>query len=240
MKLPTIQGTIHRRILANFRVDPQVMQKQIPACFQLKLHNGYAIAGICLIRLEHIRPKFTPAFVGMNSENAAHRVAVFWDGENQKKEGVFIARRDTGSMLNHLAGGKIFPGEHHHATFTVEETASTIKLEMKSDDGSVNLGIDGEITDTLPTTSIFNSLIDSSKFFEGGALGYSVTSDAHRLDGLTLETKEWRVEPLKINSVHSNYFFDEAKFPKGSIEFDHALLMRNVTHEWHQAKDLFV
>ncbi len=106
MRLPTIQGVIHRRILANFRVDPQVMQKQIPSRFAPTLHEGYAVAGICLIRLEHIRPKLVPAIVGISSENAAHRVAVTWDDEGRLRQGVFISRRDTDSNSTiFLAGG---------------------------------------------------------------------------------------------------------------------------------------
>src|SRR5687768_18549974 len=102
MRLPTIQGIIHRRILANFRVDPQVMKKQLPSRFTPKLHNGFAVAGICMIRLDHIRPKMMPEFIGISSENAAHRVAVLWDEDDDTHEGVFISRRDTDSQLNTL------------------------------------------------------------------------------------------------------------------------------------------
>jgi hypothetical protein len=93
MRLPTIQGTIRRRILANFRVDPQAMQTQLPARFRPKLHDGFAVAGICMIRLDHIRPKLMPEIVGISSENAAHRVAVLWDEDGSTREGVFISRR---------------------------------------------------------------------------------------------------------------------------------------------------
>ena len=240
MKLPTLQGIIHRRILTNFRVDPEIMQRQLPTRFRPKLHKGYAVAGICLIRLEHIRPKLVPKFAGLNSENAAHRVAVYWDEDGQTREGVFIARRDTGSTLNHLAGGRLFPGEHHHANFQIEESATQIKLAMQSDDGEFTIQVEGKIAEELPATSIFSSVAEASEYFAGGALGYSVTTDPHRLDGITLATKEWHVEPLEINCVHSSYFFDETKFPAGSIAFDHALVMRNVAHEWHAAADLYV
>jgi len=67
MRLPVIQGIIRRRILANFRVDAQAMQREIPGRFRPKLQNGLAIAGICLIRLEHIRPGAMPQIVGLNS-----------------------------------------------------------------------------------------------------------------------------------------------------------------------------
>ncbi len=240
MRLPVIQGTIRRRILANFRVDPETMQREIPPRFRPKLQNGFAVAGICLIRLEHIRPRSLPEIIGLNSENAAHRVAVTWDEGGSTREGVFISRRDTGSQIAHLAGGRIFPGEHHHASFAVTESESEISLAMKSDDAKVNLEIAGTIVRELPATSIFSSLANASSFFEGGSLGYSVTSDPGRLDGLKLATREWLVEPLEVRRIFSSYFSDETKFPKGTVEFDHALIMRNVEHEWHSADDLYV
>jgi len=240
MRLPVIQGIIRRRILANFRVDPETMQREIPARFTPKLHDGFAVAGICLIRLEHIRPRSMPEIVGLNSENAAHRVAVTWEEDGVTREGVFISRRDTGSQIAHLAGGRIFPGEHHHAAFSVTESATEVSVAMKSDDAAVTLEIAGRIARDLPATSVFSSLAGASAFFEGGSLGYSVTSDPGRLDGLKLETKEWCVEPLEVNRIYSSYFADEIRFPPGTVEFDHALIMRNIQHEWHSADDLYV
>src|SRR5687768_17235780 len=240
MRLPTIQGTIRRRILANFRVDPEVMQGQMPARFRPKLHDGFAVAGICMIRLEHIRPKLMPEVVGMDSENAAHRVAVLWDEDGRTKEGVFISRRDTNSKLNLLMGGRVFPGEHHESTFNVNENGDAIEITVQSLDDAVTVALEGRIGDVMPSTSIFSSLAEASSFFEGGAVGYSVTSDEDRLDGLRLKTKEWRVEPLLVERVYSSYFSDETKFPRQSVDFDHALIMRNVAHEWQTVDDLYL
>src|SRR5262249_9718302 len=99
MKLPTLQGIIDRRMLVNYGVDPGVAERVLPAPFRPKLAQGYAMAGICLIRLKQIRPMFVPAAVGMSSENAAHRFAVQWDVNGETREGVFIPRRDTSSKL---------------------------------------------------------------------------------------------------------------------------------------------
>ena len=240
MKLPVIQGVIRRRILANFRVDAEVMQQQLPARFRPKLQRGYAVAGICLIRLEHIRPRFVPESIGLNSENAAHRVAVLWDEDGVSREGVFISRRDTNSQLNHLLGGRIFPGEHHQSSFSVAESESEISISLESTDSTVAVQIEGTTAKALPPDSIFSSLAEASAFFEAGSIGYSVTHDPNRLDGLNLKTEEWQVEPLEVRKVKSSYFSDETKFPPGSIEFDHALLMKNVAHEWHSAEDLYI
>ena len=155
MKLPVIQGVIRRRILANFRVDPEVMQQQLPARFRPKLQRGYAVAGICLIRLEHIRPRFVPESIGLNSENAAHRVAVLWDEDGVSREGVFISRRDTNSQLNHLLGGRIFPGEHHQSSFSVAESDSEISISLESSDSTVAVEIEGHGKDVASRLDFF-------------------------------------------------------------------------------------
>ena len=241
MRLPVIEGIIRRRLLVNFRVDPEIMQRHLPARFRPKLQDGQAVAGICLIRLEQIRPQGFPELVGISSENAAHRVAVFWDDEEgAAQEGVYVLRRDTASRLNSLLGGRLFPGEHHLASFAVRETATEIELSLKSQDESTSVHVAGAIADSLPPASIFPSLAAASAFFEPGSLGYSVTGDPHRLDGLILKTKEWRVEALALRKAFSSYFADESRFPVAAIEYDHALLMRNIAHEWHSAADLYV
>jgi hypothetical protein len=78
-------------------------------------------------------------------------------------------------------------------------------------------------------------LSEASAFFEGGSLGYSPADGGTRLEGLVLRTQEWKLSALAVSEVRSSYFEDEEKFPKGSIEFDHGLIMRDILHEWHNA-----
>jgi hypothetical protein len=235
MRLPAIHGLIRRRLLVNFRVDAEVMQRFLPAPFRPKLHRGYAIAGICLIRLEQIRPSGLPAFCGITSENAAHRIAVLWTGpDGTAREGVFIPRRDTSLWLNHLAGGRLFPGEHHLADFDVTDDGGRITMSIRARDGGMSVRLRAQESDVLPGSSCFTSLAESSAFFEGGSVGFSVTRDCCRLDGIRLETECWKVRPLAIEAVDSSFFEDESVFPAGSVTFDHALIMRDLPHEWHE------
>lgn len=233
MKVPTIQGIIDRRILVNFTADPAVIQNIVPAPFQPKIYKGKAIVGICLIRLKQIRPKGLPGFMGISSENGAHRIAVEWTENGENKEGVFIPRRDTSSLLNTLAGGRIFPGKHFHAKFDVKEENGHYHIAFKSSDGTA-ISVDGDIANELNPDSIFGHLDNASRFFEGGAIGYS--PNGNKYDGLELKTLHWKVDPLRVTSVQSSFFENEQIFPKGSVRFDCALLMTQVKHEWHSVE----
>ncbi len=250
MNIPTISGTIDRRILVNYRVHPDALQTLLPPPFRPKLHNGWGVAGICLIRLKGVRPVGLPGWVGIGSENAAHRVAVEWaggevgswelevgrgEGVGQNavcNEGVYVLRRDTGSWLNSLAGGRIFPGVHHRARFEVRETEGRFEVALASDDGETTMSVAGDLAAGLPAGSIFGSPEEASRFFEAGVLGYSPGRRPGEFEGLELRCHEWRAEPLAVERVTSSLFDDRERFPEGTVELDHALVMRGIRHEW--------
>jgi len=238
MQIPTVQGLIDRRILANFRVEPEALAAILPRPFRPQLVQDYGIAGVCLIRLRDVRPKRLPVFPGIASENAAHRIAVEWDSDEGFRSGVFIPRRDTSSRLNVFMGGRIFPGVHHHARFEVDEDSEHFRIDMRSHDSSAHVLVDGHSTLEFPTDSIFPSVEAVSEFFESGSVGYSPGRSSKSFDGLELRTANWNVEPLSINQVESSFFDDRSVFPEGSVTFDNALLMRGIDHEWHSREPI--
>lgn len=238
MKLPVIRGLIDRRILASYRIDASVAARLVPAPFRPQLVQGFAVAGICLIRLKQIRPWFFPWRWGIESENAAHRIAVEWTEDGMVRQGVYIPRRDTSSRINTWVGGTVFPGVHHHARFDVRETADNLSVTLQSDDGTTRVHVAGHLALQLPVSSIFTSTEEASAFFQRGSLGYSPTTRPGQWDGLELRCTRWEVQPLEIEQIESSYFDDKGLFPSGSVTFDHALLMRGIEHEWHSRGEL--
>lgn len=238
MRIPAIKGVIDRRILVNYRVDPQVIARVLPPPFRPALQCGHAVAGICLIRLRDIRPRLLPRFIGISSENAAHRIAVEWDSSQGLRQGVFIPRRDTSSRMNSVLGGRIFPGVHHHARFECSEADGRYDVAMRSDDDQASLRVRAQLAADLPCDSLFKSIDEASGFFQAGSLGYSTTGSPTEFDGLELRSFSWSVEPLEVEHVKSSFFDDEVKFPPGSARLDCALLMRNIEHEWHSRERL--
>jgi hypothetical protein len=224
MKVPRMASVVERRLLVNYRVDPDVIARLLPAPLRPQLVNGWAVAGICLIRLGQLRPVRVPGRLGLRTENAAHRIAVEWGGST----GVYIPRRDSGSMLTVLAGGRLFPGAHHAARFDVHETADAVRVGFTSDDGTTHVEV--RTTKEFQGSELFTDLARASDFFRRGSAGYSATRAGDRLDGLELRTDSWRVEPVDVHEVRST-FFD--RFPAGSAVLDCALLMWDVPVTWH-------
>jgi hypothetical protein len=238
MRLPAIRGVIDRRILVSFRVEPDRIAAILPPPFRPQIVDGYAVAGICLIRLRDLRPRGVPRWLGLSSENAAQRVAVEWNDGDHVQRGVYILRRDTSSRLNALAGGRVFPGVHHRANFFVHESDRRFEISLDSIDGLASLRVVASTTDQWPHDSVFGSPDDASSFFAAGSLGYSPAASAGRYQGLELRCQRWQVTPLAVESVRSSLFDDTRLFPAGSARLDCALLMRGIEHEWHTRADL--
>jgi hypothetical protein len=232
MTLPTLDGIIDRRILINFRVDPAVVQPLLPSHLEPLVINGYASAGICLLRLRNIGLKYTPSFLRITSENAAHRFLVKKTQSGQCTSAVYIPRRDTDSNLNVVFAGKLFSWPHYKANFNVTEGAGKYNVAMDSGDGNSSLKVSATLSDSFPSDSMFDSMSHASSCFKDCSLGISPSLSAGSFKSIELRTQSWSVRSLDVESLHSAFFENESIFPIGSIRFDNALLMEGIQHEW--------
>jgi hypothetical protein len=234
-----MSSIVERRLLVNYRVDPEVAASLLPAPLRPQLVNGWAVAGVCLIRLGRLRPSGLPGWAGMRTENAAHRFAVEWDGADGRRSGVYIPRRDSDSVATVLAGGRLFPGAHSRASFDVRETERELHVAFASGDGIARVSIDVRVAQRLHGSELFADTTQASDFFRHGSEGFSATRDAGRLDGLALRAGHWAVEPAEVNAAYSSYFGDATLFPPGSATLDCALLMRDIPATWTAIQSAF-
>ncbi len=228
----SVEAVIRRRLLVNFRVRPDILAQTLPSPFEPRLVRGWGMAGICLIGLGNLRPGGVPSVLGLRTENAAHRIAVEWDGETGRRQGVYIPRRDTNSGLVRVLGGRFFPGVYRPGTFTIDEDEGSVSVRVNSADGQTNAFVRGRVSDRLAEGSIFESLEEASRFFEVGSLGFSPSSDRNHLDGLELVSKWWKAQSLQVETLESAFFGNAEVFPAGSIAFDCALIMRGIPCRW--------
>lgn len=232
MRAPSIRATIERRLLVNYRIDPDVLAAVLPAPFRPALVGGYGVGGICLIRLGHIRPSGLPAGVGPTTENAAHRVAVEWDTPTGPIAGVYIPRRDTSSRLVALLGGRTFPGWHHLARFQADEGEGNYQVRINSRDGEVAVLVRARLAENVTAGSIFCNVDHASQFFRSAPVGYAATPKAGILDGVELSTCGWAMRPVELLEVRSSFFDDRRRFPGDTAVLDSAFLMAGLDTSW--------
>ena len=238
MLTPVMDSVVKRRLLVNYRIEPAVVAPLLPAGFRPQLVSGWAVGGVCAIRLGSLRPRGLPATLGLTSEGCAHRFAVEWNDGDTVHHGVFIARRESGSRINVLAGDRLFPGRLAPARFDVEESGDRIALQCVGRD--VRVAAAGSVGDALDGSRLFPDLAAASTFYRAAPVGYSPTRHADRLEGMEFRTDAWNIEPFDLEHVESSYFDDPSRFPADSIALDSALVMRNVPATWHRAPSIDV
>jgi Uncharacterized conserved protein (COG2071) len=236
--LPLIQGVIARRMLLNFRADPDVVQRLLPAPLEVDRQHGHAIVGICLIRMEKLRPQGVPSVLGLSSENMAHRIAIQYPGSDGMRPGVFITRRETDQKWVELLGGRLFPGVHHHAQFQVAESPDSLAMDVTGADGETDVHFSARVSKEWRPTPSFGTFDKVSEFFRKGDCGFSCSLRGDELEGLQLKMLKWDMAPMEVESQHCAFYSDLHRFPAGSIEFDCGLLMRGLPHEWHQLTEI--
>ena len=226
-----VDCTIARRLLVNYRVDPEVVAAQLPEPFRPQTISGWAVGGVCFIALRHLRPAGLPVGLGFSSENAAHRFAVEWDDDDGRQAGVYVPRRDSGSRLVSWSGGRVFPGRHGFARFDVKDTGTDLRIQAASRDGSVRLLVTARAAKAM-TGELFSSVDEATRFFRTAPLGYSPAQGPGCFDGIRLLSERWDAEPASITEMRSSLFDDQTVFPPGTCTLDSALIMRDLSVRW--------
>jgi hypothetical protein len=233
MTVSAIRGRIARRVLINLRIKPEFVQPLLPAQLRPRIIDGWAIGGICLIRLEQLRLPLAPAACGLASENFAVRFScVETAGTRAEANVVYVARRETNSWINKLAGATCFPAELNHGEFIVVDTGDRVEINIKSWDGENDLHTAVETAEEVAAGSVFKTVEQLSSFFEQAPLGYSPRRGKDRLDAVRLQANSWSGQPLAVRQLESTYFSNSSRFPAGSVEVDSAFMMRDIEHTW--------
>jgi uncharacterized protein YqjF (DUF2071 family) len=225
----SVDSTIERRLLVNYRIDPEVVAKHLPYPLRPQLVRGHAVGGVCFIRLGDLRPAGAPSVLGLRTENVAHRFAVEWDDAIGTRAGVYVPRRDSSSWLTVMGGGRIFPGKHHLARFNVEEQNLKTSINVCSVDRQLRLAVTAVPADEIGG-NLFESTGTAIEFFRNGCLGLSPQGDG--FGAVRLHCDRWEATPMHLEQMTSSLFEDSTQFPQGSCQLDGALLMRNLPARW--------
>ena len=235
MTFKDLDATIERRLLINYRVDPEVITRLLPAPFMPRLVDGQAMAGICLLHLRQARPAGLPAQLGIETQGVAHRIAVKWpSADGTMVDGVFIPRRDSGSWMVATAAGKSLATRR--ADFAIMETNDAFDIAMTSRDGGGSLHVIGRVIGDF-TDSALGSLDDALTFFRNGGPGFSPAPHG-RFSGIDLKAASWHFDPLEVTDMKSSWFDDAGRFPTNSVIFDSGLVMRRTLSQWRSVADI--
>lgn len=223
---------IERRVLLNYRLEPELARNLLPEGLRPQIVRGSAVAGTCFIRLAQVRPTGTPPALGWRIDNAAHRIAVEWDGPAAVERGVFLPEQFSGSRAAFLArktlAGRLLPTPDTYATFDNRETEDKFMLAIRSAEQFARVDA---VRSHNWCSRLFETHQASSEFFKASSIGWSIT--AQGLRGVRLQSARWSTSPLRVRDLESTFF---NALPAGAAAFDHALLMQRIPAVWQPVR----
>lgn len=226
-----VDSQIERRLLVNYRIDADRVAALLPAPFRPQLQRGWAVGGVCLIRLGELRLPHVPRVLGLRTENMAHRFAVEWGDDGERQVGVYVPRRDTSSRISAWAGGKVFSGAYELARFSADDQRSSLRITVTGTGGTTLVAVTAHEVLEMGG-ELFSSLEEALDFFQRGARSFSPGWRRGAVDAVRLESGPWQARPVSIDGMSSSLFDDEELFPPGSCVLDSGLVMREIEARW--------
>jgi hypothetical protein len=222
-----LNAHLRRWLLVTYRVDPAVIEASLPFPLRPRLIGGWGVAAVCFTTLGQ-------------TENAGHSFAVEWDYFDGTHAGMYVARRDTDSLLTSHAGGRFFPGVQNPSAFRVADRSELLRVHVLSHDKEVETSLTVEPGPGFQPSTLFASIDEAIQFFSGSRAEYALTRDPLRLDGVAVTTDLSVIEPVRLVAATSTFFGNDLLFPPCSAYVDSAFLMRDVSVDWRALPSLRV
>lgn len=248
MPFSIARGVIDRKVIVQYRVDPDVLALQLPEPYRPRLIRGVGVAGVCVFRVRGFHHRLLPTILQNVSENIVYRVGVEWTEDQKLCAGVYTLRQETSSLLKSTLERRTSWGTRlFHAHIRVDDHEGTYRIAACSRDAQFRLLIQAQLQREFTAHSVFRSAEDAAEFLER-QFEASVNPDDSRptvlgtrhATGLDEYNVGWHVEPLAIQQLVTEFFDDTARFPAGAIQFDCAVVASSVQPAWSSEPGLCI
>lgn len=231
MRAPALRGRIDRRISVFYRLDPTAARGLLPQGLRPRLFRGWALGGVCMLRLARMRPRLLPIPVGLASELAWHRVAVEWDEGGRTLHGHYLLRSETDSRLAPIPGARLVPSPDDCTRIEVRANEEELVGRVESGDGSTDIELVASVAPWAEGT-LFKSANAAREAIASGHVVWDGEAEG-TLEGVELRSTGGSSQGLQVRRLRSQWFEDPERFPPGTTTLDCAIVVRDADHEWH-------
>src|SRR4051812_21128407 len=224
-RLPSVRGTLRRRLLVNAVVDPDEAARRLPPGIRPHATPAGTVVGCCLLEIEHLRPARLPAPMSVAQRAAAHRISAEWDNDDgEQVVGVYVPERRTDSRLAVALGGRWFPGVHQPADVVLRAPGAGLEWSVHGGDFSVaaTVRVPEHTTADLSCDSVAGTCI-------GANVGLS-PNHAGALEGARMEPSRRVAREVVVDALESSFIAGFATAVPAR-----AYLMEDVAVAWSPA-----
>jgi len=161
--------------------------------------------------------------------------------EKMGRSGDYLTSSEVSPIFGALVGRQrpeMWDALGRPPAFQVAEGNGCLGVSVLTENRRADVSFDSGYPGRWRGTPLFGDMDEASQFFERGDCGFSSRLRGGGLEGMWLRSLRWDMIPLFVRRVRTAFFEDPERFPRGSVEFDCALLMRGIPHDWHPLSDV--
>ncbi len=223
-------GTVARRFLISYPVDPDCLTNCLPPGGEISTHDSMAWVSACFVRMDDMRPNFAPRFLGMGYNYLIHRTRPrlpFPDGK--LREAVLVLEPNINRRLLSTFGSMLTGVEFQTRQIDFTEDDNVWRIRMLS---RGELLYDAEISkascsDTITSSSRFATPREADDFLLGVSFGGQWSQGRQYLKLLPETHEPWETMACQC-ITHENQFLESLGVE--STESDHAITMTHIPH----------
>lgn len=216
-----MRGQLDRRIVAVYRVCPEVLGACLPTPLQPRSLRGMGLLFTCLNCVKQWRPAFLPAEFGISIYQLLLSAAVEWDSPTGTRTGTHVLWQERCSQ-NRMQSRLLLGASKR---LEICESLDHLDISVESSNQPV-FSLSAFICPTLPHGSVFQSVREVSDFLD---------SPENAQSSALPESKRGCYLPLHVEQIRNWLIDDPQHFPLETIEFDSAFLIRREARRWKPA-----
>lgn len=222
----TMKGRLDRCWLFTFRSPEAEARAFVPSPLALVTREGQAFWNVVVCRVEAMRPRGLPGFLGMGYWHVAYRLHV----RHREEEGLTFVRSDCDSGLMAWMGNLMTDFRFHSGAVEVQEDRDWLRIGIDVPGAGAEATL-RRGTARLPKHSLFGSLGEASAFLKYKPRGFSVGKDGQvRVVRIVRDESAWRARPVEIVSQEWAFFKGMRVTPEICTEVD------PIAYQWNRSE----
>lgn len=233
-------GRLSDCFLLSYRTPAASVGALVPRPLELVTHGGYAFWNIVACRVEAMRPRWTPRWLGVTYRHIGYRLHVRCRIEGQPSiEGLYFVRSDADRSMIACGGNWMTDFRFHEAEIALRTAEGAWGLTVHSHDGEGDASVLAKPTAAarLADGSPFSSSAEAAEAlkYQPFALAPTVDGRAIKLAEVFRDESAWHESPIDVVAARWA-FFDALGQQDARLEL--ATRVRPIDYRWRLGRRL--
>jgi hypothetical protein len=230
-----VKAWFEHSLVLTYAMPAEVLRPLLPPGLTLDAFDGFGFLAIAMVQTRDLRPAFLPRAFGQDFFLTGYRIfARFRTAGGRLLRGLRILRSDTDRRRMVWGGNLLTHYQYRLAATTVEETAGTLEVAVKTPHGEADVQVAARVdapVDVPPPGSPFSDLHQARLFAGPLPFTFDYEKETHSIVAIEGVRENWKPVPVPVE-VRQLTFLERPPFSGTRAILANAFHVRGIPYEW--------